>query len=635
MWHRDDGSQALHRDALGSIVATTDGSGKLKSEIVYDAFGNITEATGQSANKFGYTGHQMDAETGLVYFQARYYDPQLGRFITQDPYEGDWNTPLSLHHYLYAYANPGRFVDLNGYDAVDTLNGIANSVVNFFLGGDADMVSDYTQLQAWQAANPNRTWNSGTAERVYQVDLRNWSFKKEIVTGKTTTEKLKNTLTLGIPALGENIGNFAGAAGVALDNDANPAILRQAHYDLGSNGVGVGIAVAQVGLSKRSAAAGGQTRVPSANAPVAKAPGSAGVASAAEGTVVTVAEARSGGGVRAARKPNEKAGTEQQSAEVRRVNCDTCFVAGTLVAVDGGFKAIEDVRIGDLVLSKSEETGEITYKPVTDLILTRNKGVFDLTIRTPEGGVEVLSVTDNHPFWVLNKGSFISGLEEAGWVESGNLKPGMRVQTGAGDGLLVESLVSTGQSPDTYNLTVSEFHSYFVGKNRIWVHNVKCGELGESATYRDAKGRLRDARTKQYAPDPESAASRGELTPVQQLRRQQQPEFDGRRAATLERDKLCVYCQKKKATEQDHFNSVQEVYGRVAAGEMTMEEAARFLASPENLVGACGGLAGCNPSKGGKRATLLETDKMHWRAVDPTPEMKARIEALDSERIRK
>ncbi|WP_162246583.1 RHS repeat domain-containing protein, partial [Duganella sp. Root336D2] len=119
MWHRDDGSQALHRDALGSIVATTDGSGKLKSEIVYDAFGNITEATGQSANKFGYTGHQMDAETGLIYFQARYYDPQLGRFITQDPYEGDWKTPLSLHHYLYAYANPTVYVDLNGYKSVN------------------------------------------------------------------------------------------------------------------------------------------------------------------------------------------------------------------------------------------------------------------------------------------------------------------------------------------------------------------------------------------------------------------------------------------------------------------------------------------------------------------------------------
>uniref|UniRef100_UPI001B7FE239 hypothetical protein n=1 Tax=Pseudoduganella violaceinigra TaxID=246602 RepID=UPI001B7FE239 len=40
-------------------------------------------------------------------------------FITQDPYEGDWRTPLSLHHYLYAYANPTVYVDLFGYQAVD------------------------------------------------------------------------------------------------------------------------------------------------------------------------------------------------------------------------------------------------------------------------------------------------------------------------------------------------------------------------------------------------------------------------------------------------------------------------------------------------------------------------------------
>ena len=118
MWSKTDGSQALHHDALGSIVATTDASGGLKSETIYDAFGNIQEQTGQSANKFGYTGHQMDRETGLIYFQARYYDPQLGRFITQDPFEGDWMTPMSLHHYLYAYENPTTYVDLTGYYSV-------------------------------------------------------------------------------------------------------------------------------------------------------------------------------------------------------------------------------------------------------------------------------------------------------------------------------------------------------------------------------------------------------------------------------------------------------------------------------------------------------------------------------------
>src|SRR6185437_15067501 len=52
---------------------------------------------------------------GLIYFQARYYDPTIGMFITQDPYEGQWDTPMSLHHYLYAYGNPTLYVDRTGY----------------------------------------------------------------------------------------------------------------------------------------------------------------------------------------------------------------------------------------------------------------------------------------------------------------------------------------------------------------------------------------------------------------------------------------------------------------------------------------------------------------------------------------
>jgi RHS repeat-associated protein len=121
MWSKDDGVQALHHDALGSIVATTDSDGALKSETIYDAWGNVRQATGQSTNKFGYTGHQMDKESGLIYFQARYYDPAIGRFITQDPFEGDRQTPLSLHHYLYAYGNPTTYVDLDGYASVSTM----------------------------------------------------------------------------------------------------------------------------------------------------------------------------------------------------------------------------------------------------------------------------------------------------------------------------------------------------------------------------------------------------------------------------------------------------------------------------------------------------------------------------------
>mgnify|MGYP000903252323 CR=1 FL=1 len=66
-------------------------------------------------NRLTYTGHEFDPETGLYYFKARFYDPELGRFASADPYLGDTLTPPSLHRYLYAHANPLTFVDLTGY----------------------------------------------------------------------------------------------------------------------------------------------------------------------------------------------------------------------------------------------------------------------------------------------------------------------------------------------------------------------------------------------------------------------------------------------------------------------------------------------------------------------------------------
>jgi RHS repeat-associated protein len=96
------------------VIATTAADGSVKSETLYDAWGNPILKVGSSANKFAYTGHQADAETGLYYFKARYYDPEIGRFISQDPAAGKELQPASYQKYLYAYANPLAFIDPTG-----------------------------------------------------------------------------------------------------------------------------------------------------------------------------------------------------------------------------------------------------------------------------------------------------------------------------------------------------------------------------------------------------------------------------------------------------------------------------------------------------------------------------------------
>gem|GEM_PF-2351100 len=87
-------------------------------QLAYDPTSLEPLASSLAWNRFTYTGHEFDPETGLYYFKARFYDPELGRFASEDPYLGDSLTPPSLHRYLYAYASPLRYVDLTGYYSV-------------------------------------------------------------------------------------------------------------------------------------------------------------------------------------------------------------------------------------------------------------------------------------------------------------------------------------------------------------------------------------------------------------------------------------------------------------------------------------------------------------------------------------
>jgi RHS repeat-associated protein len=114
MTHATEGRQFYLFDGLGSITNLVKPDGGLAARYQYDAWGNYRATAGSSFSIFGFTGHQRDAATGLYYFKARYYDPELGVFLTEDPAAGDANTPPSLHRYLYAYANPTIYIDPDG-----------------------------------------------------------------------------------------------------------------------------------------------------------------------------------------------------------------------------------------------------------------------------------------------------------------------------------------------------------------------------------------------------------------------------------------------------------------------------------------------------------------------------------------
>jgi len=119
-----------HYDGLGSVRRLSgDGSGTTITTYSYDAFGEPDPITGQVDNEFLFTGEQMDAETGLIYLRARYYDPETGRFISRDPFTGFDTTTQSLNRYTYGYINPVRYTDPSG-KVVWWVPGVAGAAVN-------------------------------------------------------------------------------------------------------------------------------------------------------------------------------------------------------------------------------------------------------------------------------------------------------------------------------------------------------------------------------------------------------------------------------------------------------------------------------------------------------------------------
>ena len=74
-----------HADGLGSVTSLANGSGTLTQTYTYDSFGKVTASSGSLINPFLYTAREADAEAGLYYYRARYYDQSAGRFISKDP----------------------------------------------------------------------------------------------------------------------------------------------------------------------------------------------------------------------------------------------------------------------------------------------------------------------------------------------------------------------------------------------------------------------------------------------------------------------------------------------------------------------------------------------------------------------
>ena len=144
----------------------------------------------------------------------------------------------------------------------------------------------------------------------------------------------------------------------------------------------------------------------------------------------------------------------------------TCsFHGSTLVKTADGYKAIAHIRVGDRVFAKDETSGAMGYKPVTAQYGNPYQETVYIEVSDGLGKIQTLVSNRIHPFYSDGK-----------WIKAEDLKAGSRLFAENGAGQTVQSVTVKQEPLQAYNLTVADWHTYFVKGDKaetegVWVHN--------------------------------------------------------------------------------------------------------------------------------------------------------------------
>ena len=151
------------------------------------------------------------------------------------------------------------------------------------------------------------------------------------------------------------------------------------------------------------------------------------------------------------RPPTQSMGT-QSSGSGRQAEC---FAAGTLVLTRRGELPIEKIRVGDLVLGQNIDSGELAFKPVLRTTVRPAGKLVKVNV-----GRDTFETSQGHLYWVAGQG----------WTKAQRLESGMQLHSMTGAQPI--SCVEDGSEGETFNLVVADFHTYFVGVERVLSHDV-------------------------------------------------------------------------------------------------------------------------------------------------------------------
>jgi RHS repeat-associated protein len=387
---QENGNEYLiyHFNNIGSTEAVTNIDGEIVETFDYGPYGELLSEN-KCSIMFLYNGELGVAtdSNGLYYMRARYYNPEIKRFINQDVMTGSIvNTP-TLNRYAYVNGNPISLNDPFGLSPfLNWLDGITGHDILDLLGMLPGIGFVFDGINAAWYAQEGDYYNAACS------------------------------LVSALPGAGDALGVFA--------KTGKSCKLVTAFHKTGSAG---NLMIGSYELGKTA------DKYISGDASFTW--------EEIKGDLFKVA----------------MTGTSMWGS-AKDFGTSYCFVAGTLVTTEDGFKTIEEIEVGDKVLSEDETTGEVAVKTVTETYVNETDELIHIGVNG-----ETISATPTHPFYV----------DKLGWTLARSLRAGDVLVLSNGELVTVEWVQhEILESPiKVYNFEVQDFHTYFVGQSSVLVHN--------------------------------------------------------------------------------------------------------------------------------------------------------------------
>jgi RHS repeat-associated protein len=486
-------------DHLGSVRAVVNYLGTaVLDQIAYDGYGNVTsESNAAAGDAYKYAAGRYDAITGYTLFgglSGRYYDPRTGRWTSED----DSGLAAGPNVYEYVHDGPTNATDPSGLlDPTGLMEllvkktaetGIDAAMARAAAVVEAHPVAIVTVLATYGVAlshemghNPNSPVYMGTAS--------GWEFylkhQRPDLMAAWLNEKPKRAADVAelvsvAKGLGIDAETIAGRERVYTSGDPDEFVkqelreaikvrLRQLSLVKVAKGQGV----------KDEEIKGAKSEQELLTLTLKRWAENEGASEQeVRGAVLTntlpalIMERRASkqaavcGQKKAKPQPQPElqpvlVGKKVLTKEEEDALKKACFAAGTKLLTPNGFKEIERLRPGDLVLSRPESDvgGPVLPKVIEEAFVATGQ-ILHLHV-----GERVIRTTPEHPFWVYNKG----------WVPAGQLRIGDLLVSHDEKVLALTDIHLTEGTETVYNVRVAEFSTYFVGCEEwgfsVWAHN--------------------------------------------------------------------------------------------------------------------------------------------------------------------